>query len=636
MKYILSLGLIAINLASLGQNSDYNLIPDKGTYMFDRESSDDNLRVEEVIWSQDFSQGIPVVWNNVNMNSNNQMTTAQWEYRGVSTTPNVTLGTRGNCLDPGLEGGLPILSPTADNGFIIFDSDYWDSSEGGCGEFGTGISAAPHSASLTTGAFNFEDRPFVGLIFNQFLRNFESSFRVQASANGGAFQDIYVSPITGVNSISERDMQVRKNMSEIAGGQPNVRIRFLFEGTYYFWMLDDLMVVALEENNLTLSNARHGSFTIEDAAQFESYEGLQYFKYPLSMMNALELSARGENLGGQTQTGVNLTVTLNNDEEELETVQSMLMPLDPEDAATFEAPNIVLPPDVGSYTLTYDLLQTQDETSPEDNSVNRTIDITESTLARDEGVTDAFYIPDNDHDDIQYEVGTVYLPTEQNLQLYSISGAVSSSTLTGSHCYAKLYGISADNGLLIEPIATTPLQVVQFFHLNSFGDDQMMVFDFESPIELASDSTYLAVIGTIDTAEEVTFAVSGESQPLTSWAIFSNNDINYLDRIPMVRLNFDQVTSVEEENNPTATFSVRTFPNPASEKVVVEYKLDQTSELLISLFDIQGKHIEDLHAGIEPSGINQLEINVSSLATGTYMIRLISEYGKLEEAIVIE
>ena len=64
-------------------------------------------------WSEDFSNGIPSTWIN---------SSVPWAYRGPSTSPNSTVGTQGAY---GANQG-PIQSPTAQNGFMIFDSDYYD------------------------------------------------------------------------------------------------------------------------------------------------------------------------------------------------------------------------------------------------------------------------------------------------------------------------------------------------------------------------------------------------------------------------------------------------------------------------------------------------------------------------------
>lgn len=638
MKHVLLLAIFAVLSTSYGQAQGSNYSQDKGSYEFER-TAQDVYRIEEILWTEDFSNGIPANWTNTNYDSDANITDAIWQYRGESSIPNNTIGTIGNCIDYGSAGGDPILSPSADNGFLIFDSNYWDATEGNCGEFGTGISAAPHNASLTTASFDFSETPYLAVEFSQYLKNYESISKIQVSVNGGEFSDVFVNQFSGTNAASNRDMRVRKNISAFAGNQSDVKIRFNFEGTYYFWMIDDLQIVSLEQNNLSISSSLHGALDIQGPTDFEDYLGMQYFKYPNTNEVELVLSAKAENSGGDTQSGASLVTTLSQEGTELNLTASGLEIVSPEEVTTFVASSMILPTDIGTYDIEYRLIQDQEDESPEDNKISKKIEVTESTLARDEGVADSFYIPAADFDETSYEVGAVYVPREAGRQLHSISAGVSSSTFTGSYCYATLYGFSIEEGVSLVPIATSDLQIVQFFHLNDFGDEQMMVFDFDTPIELVQDSSYLAVVGTIDTPNEVTFSMSGEAQALTAWARFNNSsgvpNVTYLSRIPMVRMNFDQITNVEDRiDNPEIIASI--YPNPATDIAVLEYNLSQKSELLVGLFDMQGKHLEDLYIGEGQQGNHQLTINVSSLPSGVYLVRLSSKLGKLDKPLVVE
>ena len=638
MKHLFSLVICTFLSIFYTQAQVHTYSQDNGSYEFER-TAQDVYRIEEVLWTEDFAEGIPATWTNTNYDSGLNLTDAMWEYRGVSSTPDNTLGSIGNCIDPGTIGGDPILSPSADNGFLIFDSNYWDATEGDCGVFGTGISAAPHNASLTTASFDFSETPYLAVEFSQYLKNFDSISKIQVSVGGGEFLDVFINQFTGSNAASPRDMRVRKNISAFAGNQSNVKIRFTFEGTYYFWMIDDIQIVSIEQNNLAISSPLHGALDIQGPTDFEDYLGMQYFKYPNTNEVELVLSARVENRGGDTQTGVSLVTKLSQAGSELNSTSSGVETVLPEGVTAFEASSMILPTDIGTYDLEYSLIQDQEDESPEDNEISKKIEVTESTLARDEGVADSFFIPAAAFDETPYEVGAVYVPGEAGSQLHSISAGVSSSTLTGSHCYATLYGFSIEEGVSLVPIATSALQVVQFFHLNNFGDEQMMVFDFDPPIELVQDSSYLAVVGTIDTPNEVTFSMSGEAQALTTWARFNDSggvpNVTYLSRIPMVRMNFDQITNVEYGiDNPDIITAI--YPNPATDIATLEYELSQRSELRVGLCDIQGKYLEDLYFGEGKSGRNQLMINVSSLPSGVYLVRLNSELGKLEKRLVVE
>ena len=105
-------------------------------------------------WSEDFSNGIPSTWIN---------SSVPWEYRGPSTTPNATVGSRGAYAS----AQAPIQSPSAQNGFMIFDSDYYDN-YGVAGAFGTGpypSNPSGHVGTLTTESIDLSNYSAVSAHF---------------------------------------------------------------------------------------------------------------------------------------------------------------------------------------------------------------------------------------------------------------------------------------------------------------------------------------------------------------------------------------------------------------------------------------------------------------------------------------
>jgi len=635
MKYLLTIALLGIVSAVFSQKTSYEISDFSGTYISNRISnSDDNLRVEDVLWEESFNDGIPFSWINQNYDSDNNLTSAAWEYRGPNTTPNNTIGSRGSCVESGTEEGMTINSLSLADGFIIFDSDYWDSSEGDCEEsLGTGVAPAPHHASLTTSSFDFSDQPHLGLIFTQYLKNFNAQFKVQLSVNNGEFQDVYVSNITETNVASPRDMKVRKNISELAGNQSDVRIRFYFEEMYYFWMIDDCKIVALEENNLEIINAQHDSFLSENNVAVESFEGLPYFQYPTAILAVIKGQVNAENRGALEQSNCALEISVHEETDLVEASTSAAISMTPETASSFIAPEINLPNVLADYELTYTITQDSLDASPENNTTVSSISVTESTLARDEGITEAYFLPAEEFANQQYEIGTVYQPSVSELELHSISAGLGSNTNTNLTVYASLYGIDVNSGVILDPIASTELYNISAYELNEIGDNHMKVLEFTEPITLYQDSAYLAVIGTTDSFQDVTFSVSGDSAPYTSWAKFEDNTVFYLDKTPMVRMNFGIVTNVEERA-PEIRGAV--YPNPASDNLVIEYSFNEPSELIIGLFDVNGRLIEELFAGKNGAGTHQLQVNVANIPSGTYVVKIYSQHGKLEETLIIK
>ena len=121
-KNLLSILASICFLFSYSQVSDLNFTYEKEKIGYANQVSD-NLRQSAPFWSEDFQSGIPTTWTN---------STAPWAYRGPGTPPGPGVGSQGAYAS----NSTPIASPTANNGFIIFDSDYYDNN-GVAGAFGT-------------------------------------------------------------------------------------------------------------------------------------------------------------------------------------------------------------------------------------------------------------------------------------------------------------------------------------------------------------------------------------------------------------------------------------------------------------------------------------------------------------------
>ena len=100
----------------------------------------------QILFSEDFSSGIPTTWSNSGTANGVSDPDAKWEYRGTTTTPNNSIGSRGAYSNA---NSGPIQSASSSNGFVIFDSDYLDNN-GIAGNFGNGLAAAPHLVNLET------------------------------------------------------------------------------------------------------------------------------------------------------------------------------------------------------------------------------------------------------------------------------------------------------------------------------------------------------------------------------------------------------------------------------------------------------------------------------------------------------
>jgi hypothetical protein len=200
---------------------------------------------ESIIWSEDFANGIPATWMNSGTANSIPDPDAVWEYRGPSGAQPATVGSIGAYANP----AVIIQSPTASNGFVIFDSDYLDNG-GTPGNFGGGLAPSPHNSTLVTPVIDLSNEPNVILTFYQYYRRFGGPGGSQAipatyidvSTDGGATWGTTYTLNAGVpvNSATGLGDFQNVNMTSVLAGQAQARLRLRFDGDYYFWMVDDL------------------------------------------------------------------------------------------------------------------------------------------------------------------------------------------------------------------------------------------------------------------------------------------------------------------------------------------------------------------------------------------------------------
>ena len=328
---------------------------------------------ETVIWSEDFASGIPTTWMNYGTAVGVADLDAKWEYRGTTTTPSNAVGSRGAYAGPAGTGQLPIQSTTAANGFVVFDSDFLDNA-GIAGNFcGTGaLACAPHVANLETGVINLLGHPTVDLLFTQYYRRFAGAGGVQTvpatyldfSTDGGVTWSGNVTLNAGiaVNSATTRNSAIAVSIGQYVGNQANVKIRFRFDGNYYFWQMDDIKIISTPKNRMTFTAGSDGS-PAQDIVYGATQESARMGRMTLKQVRPIAFDANCFNSGQNAQTNVKLQMKIFNATTGamVQTINSpIIASLASGDTATWNQLNTYTtswtPSAVGRYDFTYNLV----------------------------------------------------------------------------------------------------------------------------------------------------------------------------------------------------------------------------------------------------------------------------------------
>lgn len=173
--------------------------------------------------------------------------------------------------------GLPVISsPSQANGVAIFDSDYMDNG-GVIGAFGTGTSPSPHKGLLISPSIDltgYTDSA-IAVSFYASARNFDiNELSLSISTDGGATWSASgnIMPYLGSPNVNQyAEGMVTIPFASVLSGVSNltdVRLRFTFDGDYYFAMIDDISISLSNNYDFTIAPADPaGSSFIEKGDQ---------------------------------------------------------------------------------------------------------------------------------------------------------------------------------------------------------------------------------------------------------------------------------------------------------------------------------------------------------------------------------
>lgn len=195
-----------------------------------------------------------------------------------------------------------IASPSVSNGAVVFDSDFYDNA-GIAGNFGKGDAAAPQKGELISPTFSCTGQTSVWVQFNQYYRNYEGGTFLAVSVDGGT---TWKDPITlngdipRYSGITTPDAKGLIDISSLAAGFANVKIKFIWDGDYYFWILDDVAVITAPKG---------------DPKIMGTWYPPMHYGIPHKMANrdSMYFIMDVNNVGGQALTNIEGKVTLFND-----------------------------------------------------------------------------------------------------------------------------------------------------------------------------------------------------------------------------------------------------------------------------------------------------------------------------------
>lgn len=482
----------------------------------------------------------------------------------------------------------------------------------------------------------------VVLKYTEFGARFNDLQEVQISTDGVNYTTVRDNLDYSVLSASggsayPNPSQIQINISDlIDGNASNVTIRFSWTTNFpaqstnsavwitYGWMIDDVSIETVADNDLTVMEPYWGS------------EGIHYFQIPNTQIAPIDFSTIIINNGSNTQTNTMLNVDVTG-------AATYTGASAPQDFVFLEQDTLVTtvpftPTVNGTYNFTWNVSQDQVEDFPADNGlVGTSFDVVDFIYAVDNGTQTAEIGNDGD----PFVVGNLF-DAWADQTAYSVEVFIDADSEVGSEIFAGIYAYdgtqSTLGAALSNQVGISDYYVIQAGDLGNFISLPMI-----TPVDLENSVlTYYVAVGSdgdggatdgaiIGTAGEYQPGVSVYSPDASAPAPSGVNFYRPSVGTPMIRLNFENTASISEN---TAVSGLSIYPNPATENITVDFNLANASDVTIEVVDAAGKVAIAKTLTSQAAGKSNVSFETAALNAGVYFVNISTEAGKATQKFI--
>ena len=618
-KFYLIIILITYSFISFSQSelmNNYLDVPETSIATDVAVNPNNNSSSLTPIWSEDFSGGFPALWSTNSTNMSGAFATCPW----VWTTDGTWGYWNGN---NGASPSNGITSTSAADGYLICDTDSANHYANGQP---SGSTYQYIESLVTTNAIDLSAYPAVSLEFEHLFRYNNlgnGSFTpptVYVSSDSVNWTPYLVNSGIANNTQSSNPEYTSINISNVAGNQSTVYIRFCWVARCYYWMIDDIKIVETDPNRLEISDHTYGGWWLGYQATGDI--GIDYTFNPMNQanQNPYRMEAVVKNNGATSQANTKLHTSVSDALGNLITTASSNS--------------------ITSMVNGYDTLATNTNFSPtsygyHDISFWASSDSFPSTdtLIRGTVVTDTVYGVDYDWNTDGANAGNGYFlgrscggqvlanafDIYENTTLTSISFHVNDKSCVDAELNVELY---ETNGQIW--LEESDPHILTASDINSW-----ITIPLLTPYPLFAGTSYMA-------------AVRGRQHPLDTSLISSTTNPNtsrYLQdncgsgtwytisKALLIRMNFGTVNAINDQNY-KLNFNV--FPNPNDGRFIIENLHNELYDVVIhNVFGQQVYHdnnIKDLRN----------EINLSQFSSGVYTLKISDKISAFTQKLVVE
>ena len=592
------------------------------------------------------------------------------------------------------DGIGPIGSPSQ-GGAIVFDSDGYDN--GGSQDesaVGTGAAPAPQIGYITSPSLDFSGQSSVILSFYQYYRYFAKddgfpnentadfntpASSVEISNDGGLTWETFVvnEDITPNQSTRSTDV-LTLDISSIAADQADVMVRFVWDGEYYFWMIDDVAFYAERGLDIAIIN-----FTNID--NFESPD------FVLEQ-DSVDLEVMVANYGDVDIIGDSIEFIVRILDEDRDVIFSDTGYFDTlmvNDTIIWDFDRDWVPTGIqqnsnatSSYIVAYNVRMAGDTMGeiikPDDNVDFQPFVVRDLTLRKVPG-GDGFgfngeFSPGQLEDFVFANVFDIPASFNENLKVSNVffeafSVDPSNDPMVGKTVLAWIMkfpdNVKENNGVILagevnldsfdfntslDNMITMGWPVGVGSYPFTTQDDQIggpffvSVGDFEDDgdVILEPGNKYLVAISYEGPSNTIAQEISRDYQlyqistlsyypSIGGFRLLSTTDTDYSENIAAIGMDLELSTAVDEK--PLPVHAVKIFPNPASEYIRVDIDFENATDATVFIADAQGKILSvDVLKNIQR---DTKTYTMDRYPSGSYIVRVATQEGTKTEHVIV-
>ena len=503
-----------------------------------------------------------------------------------------------------------IASTTAADGFALFDSDLLCSGNQNADVyFNTPIDLTGQLA--------------VAVEFESFYRAYVGNCYVIASTDGVTWTEVQVHSGLAVNASTTNSEITTANVSSIVGGSSTAYFGFRYiGGCDYAWMVDDVSIVTLPDNDVALTTGWHADIVTD-------YE---YSMTPLTQVREMRAGVIVENQGGLTQT-VDVTCDVSDGSSTVATMTTSVISV-PGVVDTVWFNTGFTPSANGTYTPTFsipaDMVTTNDVFTASGLEVNNNL------MAHDYGTTGTFgFNPaaaDPTNANSSHSWGNIYYP-EVDQMIYGIDINFATGTTADLYVLARVQEMDA-TGSIQDPL--TYNNETDHTVVSSEIGSSITTITFPSPSLLEAGKGYLIDVLKVDGTtgpEAMYFGGTDASQEDDDFSTVgygpfgAANAINYFsgwDFAPYIRANFDASLDVTVNT----LEGVAVFPNPSQGEITITNNNGDANAIEIT--NLAGQVVYTVSVSAATT------VDLGSFGSGVYLVKVSNGIGSLVERVVIK